>query len=64
MPKPNLLIADDEPAVLNGASNIAGTSAKLSETPIPLPPAAWTGLSGLLGLGIAGLARSFRRIIR
>jgi len=31
---------------------------------IPLPPAVWTGMSGLLGLGVAGFMKNARRLFR
>jgi hypothetical protein len=46
-------------------SNGSMKSFSLKEQPIiiPLPAAAWTGLSGLLGLGFFGYAKNLRRLI-
>jgi hypothetical protein len=48
-----------EPVAMTSASSLVGDSAA-----VPLPPAAWTGLSGLVGLGLIGFARNLRRLTR
>jgi hypothetical protein len=41
-----------------------GTSVATESAAVPLPPAAWTGLTSLLGLGAIGIARNLRRTMK
>ena len=44
-------------------NNVDSFTLKEIPVPIPLPAAAWTGLSTLLGLGFVGVARNARKLL-
>lgn len=45
-------------------SATSAPAAPAAGTPVPLPPAAWTGLTGLAALGLARLWRRVGRVLR
>ena len=55
---------DPEPGSTTVAPESAAAASAAEPLLIPLPPAVWTGLSGFVGLGVAGMIRRGRRWIR